>query len=137
QMRRDRGEHAEVRSFMRAARERQREPANARGFQAFSNQTSENADLQALRESPLTDSNRRPPPYHGTSQATGGNRSQRFSLVSAALVTPRFAHDCHRLQPRGSIKAPSTHGTAFELAHPRLKACLRLITAMNLCRSAC
>jgi hypothetical protein len=35
----------------------------------------------SLWQSPLTDSNRRPPPYHGTTQATGRNRRQRFSLV--------------------------------------------------------
>src|SRR5947208_15733389 len=49
----------------------------------------------------------RRPAYHGTSQATGGNRSQRFPLVSAASAAPRFADDCRRLPPRGSIKAPS------------------------------
>ena len=43
-----------------------------------------------LFESPLTDSNRRPPPYH-----------------SAVSALSRFAADCRRLQPRGSIKAPS------------------------------
>src|SRR5439155_6202630 len=40
------------------------------------------------------------------SQATGRNRRQRFSLVSAVFGAGRFAADCHRLQPRGSIKAP-------------------------------
>jgi hypothetical protein len=60
-----------------------------------------------LLQSPLTDSNRRPPPYHGTSQATGGNRSQRIWLVFALSALSRFAADCHRLQPRGSIRAPS------------------------------
>jgi hypothetical protein len=34
-----------------------------------------------LLQSPLTDSNRRPPPYHGTTQATGRNPRQRVSLV--------------------------------------------------------
>jgi len=53
--------------------------------------------------SPLTDSNRRPPPYHGTSQATGRNPRQRFWRVSAVSALSRFAADCHRLQPRGSI----------------------------------
>src|SRR5436189_5915421 len=47
--------------------------------------------------SPLTDSNRRPPPYHGTSHATGGSRWQRIWPVSAASATCRFADDCHRL----------------------------------------
>jgi hypothetical protein len=37
--------------------------------------------------------------------AAGGNS---FWPVSAASVTPRFADDCHRLQPRGSIRAPSS-----------------------------
>src|SRR5438093_11970916 len=38
--------------------------------------SAETADKAYLQEfsSPLTDSNRRPPPYHGTSPATGGSR---------------------------------------------------------------
>src|SRR5439155_26415896 len=63
--------------------------------------------VEALR-SPLTDSNRRPPPYHGIQTATGRNRRQRFWLVLAASAPVRFATDCDRLQPRGSIKAPSS-----------------------------
>jgi hypothetical protein len=31
---------------------------------------------------------------------------KQISLVSAVLAAVRFAADCHRLQPRGSIKAP-------------------------------
>jgi len=58
-------------------------------------------------QSPLPDSNPRPPPYHGTTQATGRKPRQRFSLVGAVFAPVRFATDCHRLQPRGSIKAPS------------------------------
>jgi hypothetical protein len=34
------------------------------------NRQHDNADLQALHASPLTDSNRRPPPYHGGSHAS-------------------------------------------------------------------
>ena len=49
----------------------------------------------------------RRPAYHGTSQATGGNPRQRFSLVLAVSGAVPFAAVCHRLQPRGSIKAPS------------------------------
>jgi hypothetical protein len=37
--------------------------------------------LAGSLQSPLTDSNRRPPPYHGTSQATGGSPRQRFSPI--------------------------------------------------------
>ena len=59
-----------------------------------------------LLQSPLTDSNRRPPPYHGTTQATGRNPRQRFSLVWAVLEAVPFASDCHGLRPLGSIKAP-------------------------------
>jgi hypothetical protein len=75
-----------------------------------------------LLQSPLTDSNRRPPPYHGTSQATGGSRWQRIWPVFAVCGPERFAADCRRLQPRGSIKAPSA---ARRMSHQ--------ITAMNLC----
>src|SRR5918992_5778122 len=38
-----------------------------------------------LLQSPLTDSNRRPPPYHGAPKATGRNPRQRLSLVWAVL----------------------------------------------------
>jgi hypothetical protein len=48
------------------------------------------------------------PAYHGTSQATGGNRWQRIWLVFAASAPGRFATDRQRLHPRGSIKAPSS-----------------------------
>ena len=41
------------------------------------------------------------------SQASGGSPRQRFWLVVAGSARSRFAADCHRLQPRGSIKAPS------------------------------
>ncbi len=56
--------------------------------------------------SPLPDSNRRLPPYHGLRSAAGRNRWQRFWLVSPASAPVRFATGCHRLRPRGSIKAP-------------------------------
>jgi hypothetical protein len=46
------------------------------------------------------------PPYHGTTQATGRNPRQRFSLVWAVLEAVPFASDCHELRPLGSIKAP-------------------------------
>jgi hypothetical protein len=38
---------------------------------------------RGFSRSPLPDSNRRPPPYHGTSHATGGNPRQWISLVLA------------------------------------------------------
>jgi hypothetical protein len=52
-------------------------------------------------------SGRNAPPYHGTSKATGGSRRQRIWLVLAFTGPGRFASGCDRLQPRGSIKAPS------------------------------
>src|SRR6266545_7050192 len=63
-----------------------------------------------LLQSPLTDSNRRPPPYHGTSHATGGNQRQRFSVIFAVSGAGAFAAVCHWLRPRGSIKAPYRAG---------------------------
>ena len=56
--------------------------------------------------SPLTDSNRRPPPYHALLSATGRNLRQPFSLGLAVSAPAAFATACYRLQPRGSIKAP-------------------------------
>jgi hypothetical protein len=62
----------------------------------------------SVERSPLTDSNRRPPPYHALLSATGRKPRQRFWRVSAVFERMRFATGCHRLQPRGSIKAPSS-----------------------------
>src|SRR5215213_10234668 len=62
--------------------------------------------FQDFTESPLTHSNRRPRPYHADPLATGGEPRQRFSLVLAASAPCRLAPGCHRLRPRGSIKAP-------------------------------
>jgi hypothetical protein len=62
--------------------------------------------VAGLFSSPLTDANRRPPPYHGTTQATGRNPRQRFSLGWAVLEAVPFASDCHGLRPLGSTKAP-------------------------------
>ena len=39
--------------------------------------------------------------------ATGRNPRQRFALVSVLFGPAALATACHRLQPRGSIKAPS------------------------------
>ena len=62
----------------------------------------------ALLQSPLTDSNRRPPPYHADPAATRRSPRQRFWLVSAVMEAAGFATGCHGLRPRGSIKAPSS-----------------------------
>jgi hypothetical protein len=81
-----------------------------------------------LYRSPLTDSNRRPPPYHVLLAATGRNPRQRFSLVFAVFGAVAFAAVCHRLQPRGSIKAPSAAGECRRLSstnHLRTRRCRR------------
>jgi hypothetical protein len=61
----------------------------------------------ALLRSPLTDSNRRPPPYHFGVVATGGNPRQRISLVLAVFADRPFAADCQWLRLLGSTNAPS------------------------------
>src|SRR5581483_3989344 len=63
---------------------------------------------RTLPRSPLTDSNRRPPPYHILVHATNGNRWQRFWLVWAVFRPDRFATGCHWLPPLCSINAPSS-----------------------------
>src|SRR5215207_4240813 len=52
----------------------------------------------------LAGNRRRPRPYHGTTQATGRNPRQQFSLVWAVLEAVPFASDCHWLRLLGSIK---------------------------------
>ena len=42
-----------------------------------------------------------------TSRGNRSQRRQRFSVDSQGFRPDRFATGCHRLQPRGSIKAPS------------------------------
>jgi ribonuclease HI len=61
----------------------------------------------AFLQSPLTDSNRRPPPYHFGVVATGGNPRQRILLVLAVFADSPFAADCHWLRLLGSTNAPS------------------------------
>src|SRR5437764_11630064 len=83
------------------------------------------APIAGPLQSPLTDSNRRPPPYHGTSHATSGSRWQRISLVFAVSRGDRFASNCRRLQPRGSTKAPSSargHGRERKVASREARA---------------
>src|SRR6266852_3710898 len=58
-------EQAESRLPTRLTREHQVVPASARAGQLFTIETTRPPDLQALPRSPLTDSNRRPPPYYG------------------------------------------------------------------------
>jgi hypothetical protein len=60
-----------------------------------------------LCRSPLTDSNRRPPPYHAVPAATGRNPRQRFWRSFAVSGGVPFAAVCHRLRPLCSINAPS------------------------------
>jgi hypothetical protein len=79
--------------------------------------------LQVVPRSPLTDSNRRPPPYHALVAATGRNRRQRFWLVFAVSPAGRFASGCDRLQPRGSIKAPSAVVYIGDELAPALRRC--------------
>ncbi len=69
--------------------------------------------------SPLPDSNRGPPPYHGSSQATGGSRGQRIWLVFAASGADAFASGCHWLRPLGSIKAPYSLSMRMTADAPR------------------
>jgi hypothetical protein len=71
----------------------------------------EKRQFAALLQSPLADSNRRPPPYHVICAASGGNPRQRFLPISA--VVRAF---CHRLRPLGSIKAPSLRELAVTAA---------------------
>jgi hypothetical protein len=75
----------------------------------------QSADLQALYRSPLTDSNRRPPPYHAIPTATAGSRWQRFGASSSDFSACCEVNLCHRLRPLCSIPVPSQ---SSENAHP-------------------
>jgi hypothetical protein len=67
----------------------------------------QSADLQALCASPLTDSNRRPPPYHAIQTAAGGSRRQRFPVSSSHFRASGGPNLCHPLRPLCSITVPS------------------------------
>ena len=88
--------------------------------------TTEVPAKQAKSRSPLTDSNRRPPPYHALEMAMARNPRQRLRLVLGVSARSRFATGCHRLQPRGSIKAPSLVGSRGNMRRrpPRFRASL-------------
>ena len=59
----------------------------------------------------------RRPAYHGTTQATRRNPRQRLWPNSAVFARHTFSTDCHRLPPRGSIKAPcSVVGSGYIVA---------------------
>src|SRR5512132_2441459 len=63
--------------------------------------------VAAVLQSPLPDSNRRPPPYHVPHDATGGSWWQRIWLRKAVLRRRAFATGCCWLRPLGSISAPA------------------------------
>jgi hypothetical protein len=63
--------------------------------------------LAAFLQSPLTDSNRRPPPYHAIQTATGGSRWQRFVAKSNHFRALDGPSVCDRLRPLCSITVPS------------------------------
>jgi hypothetical protein len=73
-------------------------------------QRAENAKAPRLRgfqESPLTDSNRRPPPYHAIQTATGGSQWQRFPADPSHFRASSDLNPCHPLRPLCSITVPS------------------------------
>jgi mannose-6-phosphate isomerase-like protein (cupin superfamily) len=63
-----------------------------------------------LLQSPLTDSNRRPPPYHVVFLANGGNQWQRFLAESSRFGPSAKVNVCHRLRPLCFIPVPSQSG---------------------------
>jgi hypothetical protein len=69
--------------------------------------TTETAVEQGRNRSPLTDSNRRPPPYHAIQAAAGGSRRQRFPVSSSHFGASGGPNLCHPLRPLCSITVPS------------------------------
>ncbi len=57
-------------------------------------------------KSPLTDSNRRPPPYHRSSRVTERSRAQRFPPRFRGFGGERVAVGCAGLRPLCSTTAP-------------------------------
>ena len=63
--------------------------------------------MRGLLQSPLTDSNRRPPPYHALRNGCYGLPPVADRLIGAVFGYVPFATRRHRLRPLGSINAPS------------------------------
>ena len=63
--------------------------------------------LRGFRESPLPDSNRRPPPYHAIRAAVGCIQWQRFGARSGRFAAFREPNVCHWLRPLCSVAVPS------------------------------
>jgi hypothetical protein len=78
-----------------------------RGFEILPSQTTLRTHLQGFYRSPLTDSNRRPPPYHAIQTATGGSQWQRFGARSSHFRPFGEPNVCQRLRPLCSITVPS------------------------------
>jgi hypothetical protein len=53
----------------------------------------------ALLQSPLPDSNRRPPPYHAIQTAAAGSPGQQFGASSSHFLAFGEPNVCHRLRP--------------------------------------
>jgi hypothetical protein len=66
----------------------------------------ERRGFPAFLQSPLTDSSRRPPPYHALRSGCGGLPPVADRPISAGFGPAPFATGCHRLRPLGSINAP-------------------------------
>jgi hypothetical protein len=85
-------------------------PARGLAGHAFAASTKRTAELHAFSRSPLTDSNRRPPPYHQGSRGCRGLRTVADRRVLAVLVGAPFASGCHGLRPLCSTNAPYPSG---------------------------
>jgi hypothetical protein len=82
-------------------------PSHPRGGSAFCRRRQQYSPLCRSFCKPSEGLEPSTPPYHGTSQATGCSRWQRIWLGFAVSACRRLAVDCRRLQPRGSVTAPS------------------------------
>jgi len=100
------------------------------------------AGLGVLRRSTSSFAGRGPPATGGSPRQTpclpwnfSGNGWQLVATVFACFCVFRDSSICRRLPPFATtgLHKGSIHGTALERTHPQLNACLRLITAMNLC----
>jgi hypothetical protein len=69
-----------------------------------------------LLQSPLTDSNRRPPPYHGSSAAVLAGTTGRSRSRSPCKSTFEACRQCHRMSPGVGADVPASY--------PRLVVCL-------------
>src|SRR6266550_7334869 len=89
-----------------------------------------------MKQSPLTDSNRRPPPYHPGPPASGCNYRRLVARNRGAFEAAVFAVICGGLRPLYYTNAPYRPALVVEIDHfPRKEGVEMLVPLRSKVRS--